>query len=47
MIYKPVKRTNKSCQKILPDNKARAIYEATRLQIDLAMKLKRNSKNKR
>lgn len=47
MTYKPVNRTNKSRQKILADERARAIYEATKVQIDLAMKLKKARINRK
>ena len=41
MTYKPVKHDNKLRNEVLADPEARAIYEATKLQIDLAMKLKK------
>src|SRR5579862_5583996 len=41
MTYKPVPWDDKSQKKILADPETRAIYEATKLQIDLAMKLKK------
>jgi DNA-binding XRE family transcriptional regulator len=41
MTYKSVKRDNKSRNEILADPETRAIYEATKLQIDLSMKLKK------
>jgi DNA-binding XRE family transcriptional regulator len=41
MKYKPVKRDNELRNEILADPEARAIYEATKLQIDLVMKLKK------
>ncbi|MBA3662251.1 MAG: helix-turn-helix transcriptional regulator [Gammaproteobacteria bacterium] len=41
MTYKPVHRDNKSRKEILANPETRAIYEATKLQIDLAMKLKK------
>lgn len=40
MTFKPVKRDNDIRNEILADSDARAIYEATKLQIDLAMQLK-------
>lgn len=41
MTYKPVRRDNKALKEVLADSEARAIYEATKLQIDLSMKLKK------
>jgi DNA-binding XRE family transcriptional regulator len=41
MTYKPVSRDYKSRNEILANPKARAIYEATKLQIDLSLKLKK------
>jgi hypothetical protein len=41
MIYKPVNRTGKSRQQVLADKVTRTIYEATKLQIDFAMQLKK------
>lgn len=41
MTYKPVRRDTKSRNEILADPETRAIYEATKLQIDLSMKLKK------
>lgn len=41
MTYKPVHRDDKLRDEVLTDPEARAIYEATKLQIDLAMKLKK------
>lgn len=41
MKYKPVKRSNKSVKAIMADPKSRAIYEATKLQIDLTVQLKK------
>lgn len=41
MAYKPVPWDDKAREKILADPETRAIYEATKLQIDLAMKLKK------
>lgn len=41
MTYKPVKRDNELRNEVLADPEARAIYEATKLQIDLVMKLKK------
>ena len=41
MTYKPVKRDNKSLKEVLANPEARAIYEATKLQIELSMKLKK------
>lgn len=46
MTYKPVKYDNKLRNAILADPETRAIYEATKLQIDLSMKLK-NARIKR
>ena len=39
MTYRPVRHDNKLRKEILADSETRAIYEATKLQIDLAMKL--------
>ena len=41
MTYKPVKRDNQSRNEILADPETRALYEATKLQIDLSIKLKK------
>lgn len=41
MTYKPVKRTNELRNEVLADPDTRAIYEATKLQIDLAIQLKK------
>ena len=41
MTYKPVPWNNKFRKEVLADPQARAIYEATKLQIDLSMKLKK------
>ncbi len=41
MTYKPVKRDTKTRKEVLSDPEFRAIYEATKLQIDLSMKLKK------
>jgi len=41
MTYKPVSHDYKSRNKILANPEARAIYEATKLQIDLSLKLKK------
>ena len=41
MAYKPVPWDNKAREKILADPETRVIYEATKLQIDLAIKLKK------
>jgi transcriptional regulator with XRE-family HTH domain len=41
MTYKPVPWDNKAREKILADPETRTIYEATKLQIDLAIKLKK------
>lgn len=41
MTYNPVKRGNELRREVLSDPEARAIYEATKLQIDLSMKLKK------
>lgn len=46
MTYKPVSRDDKFRNEILANPETRAIYEATKLQIDLAMKLK-NARIKR
>jgi len=41
MVYKPIKNAhNKLRKKILSDPKVRAVYDATKLQIELSMKLK-------
>ena len=41
MTYKPVRRGNKARSEILADPKKRAIYEATKLQIELSVQLKK------
>lgn len=41
MTYKPVHRGNTLRKEVLSDPEARAVYEATKLQIDLSMKLKK------
>lgn len=41
MTYKPVSYNDKLRKKVLSDPEARAIYEATKLQIDLSIKLKK------
>jgi len=41
MPYKPVPRDDEFRNEILADPKARAVYEATKLQIDLSMQLKK------
>jgi transcriptional regulator with XRE-family HTH domain len=41
MTYKPVPRGNELRKEVLSDPESRAIYEATKLQIDLSMKLKK------
>lgn len=41
MTYKPVRRGNEARNEILADPKNRAIYEATKLQIELSMQLKK------
>lgn len=41
MTYKPVPRDNKLRKEVLTNLETRAIYEATKLQIDLAMQLKK------
>jgi predicted XRE-type DNA-binding protein len=46
MTYKPVNRDNKARNEILSDPETRALYEATKLQIDLSMQLKKARKNK-
>jgi DNA-binding XRE family transcriptional regulator len=40
MTYKPVPRDNELRDEVLADPETRAIYEATRLQIELAARLK-------
>ena len=40
MTYKPAPRDNEFRNEVFADPDARAIYEATRLQIELAMQLK-------
>jgi predicted XRE-type DNA-binding protein len=40
MTYKPVPRSNKIRKEVLSNPEARAIYEATKLQIELSMQLK-------
>lgn len=41
MTYKPVYSHDKLRREVLDDPEARAIYEATKLQIELSMKLKK------
>lgn len=41
MAYKPVRRNSKIRDEILADTETRALYEATKLQIDLSMRLKK------
>src|SRR3990167_9160473 len=41
MAYKPVPRDDRLRNEVLVDTETRAIYEATKLQIDLAMKFKK------
>jgi predicted XRE-type DNA-binding protein len=41
MTYKPVDRHDKIRNEVLADPEARAIYEATKLQIDLSIQLKK------
>lgn len=41
MTYKPVNRGDELRDEVLADPEARAVYEATKLQIDLAMQLKK------
>jgi transcriptional regulator with XRE-family HTH domain len=41
MRYKPAPRDEKSRNEVFADSETRAIYEATKLQIDLAMKFKK------
>ncbi len=40
MTYNPVPRDNEVRNEVLADSEARAIYEATKLQIELAIQLK-------
>lgn len=40
MTYKPVPRDNELRDEVLADPEARAMYEATKLQIELAIQLK-------
>ena len=40
MIYKPVPRDSELRDEVLSDQEARAIYEATKLQIELSAQLK-------
>ena len=40
MTYNPVRRTDKLRNEVLSDPEARAVYEATKLQIELAMQLR-------
>ena len=40
MTYSPVPRDNEVRNEVLADPEARAIYEATKLQIELAIQLK-------
>jgi len=46
MTYKPVNRDNKIRNEILANPETRALYEATKLQIDLSMQLKKARKSK-
>lgn len=46
MTYKPVNRDDKIRNEVLADPETRALYEATKLQIDLSMQLKKARKNK-
>ena len=41
MAYKPIYRDDELRKEVLSNPKARAVYEATKLQIDLSMKLKK------
>ncbi len=41
MTYKPVYAQNRLRKKVLADPEARAIYEATKLQIELSLSLKK------
>jgi transcriptional regulator with XRE-family HTH domain len=41
MTYKPVQRDDELRDEVLADPEARAIYEATKLQIDLAIQFKK------
>jgi DNA-binding XRE family transcriptional regulator len=40
MTYNPVRRTNELRDHVLADSESRAVYEATKLQIELALQLK-------
>lgn len=40
MTYNPVRRTDELRDEVLTDPEARAVYEATKLQIELAIQLK-------
>ena len=46
MTYKPVPWDDEFRNKILSDSEARAIYEATKLQIELSMQLKEARKKR-
>jgi predicted XRE-type DNA-binding protein len=41
MTYKPVPHDNRLLHEVLADSEMRAIYEATKLQIDIAIQLKK------
>jgi HTH-type transcriptional regulator/antitoxin HipB len=41
MTYNPIRRTNGPLNEILDDPEARSMYEATKLQIELAIQLKK------
>lgn len=47
MTYKPVPWDNKFRKEILEDPESRTIYEATKLQIELSMKLKKARKEQK
>jgi DNA-binding XRE family transcriptional regulator len=47
MTYKPVHRDNELRDEVLADPEARAIYEATKLQIELALTLRNARKHKK
>lgn len=46
MAYKPVNRNKKTLKEVLADPKTRAIYEATKLQIDHTIKLKNSASSR-
>lgn len=46
MTYKPVPWDDKFREEVLSDPEARAIYEATKLQIELSMQLKKARKKR-